>query len=99
MLKINILAIAGTGLMMVLTGLLLLAFADSFGQYRRFFLPIPPLGVAAYVFVFNVFQHYDGALPARRFATVVEVMSGTAVAAAVFFVFSMLVIATINQLK
>jgi hypothetical protein len=99
MLKVNILAIAGTGLMMMLTGLLLFAFADSVGQYRRFFLPIPPLGVAAYVFVFNLFQHYEGGLPARRFGTALEIVSGTAIAAAVFFVFSALLIATIKELK
>lgn len=99
MLKINILAIAGTGLMMLLTGLILFAFADSIGQYRRFFLPIPPLGVAAYVFVFNLYQHYDGELPSRPIATAMEVMTATAFAAAVFFVFSVLVIAAINQLK
>ena len=99
MLKINILAIAGTGLLMLLTGLLLFAFADSVSQYRRFFLPIPPLGVAAYVFVFNLFQHYEGGLPARRFGTALEIMSGAAIAAGVFLVFSALLIAAINQLK
>ena len=48
MLKINILTIAGTGLMMLLTGLVLFFFEGS----------IPPLGVAAYVFVFNLFQRF-----------------------------------------
>ena len=99
MLKINILAIAGTGLVMLVTGLLLFAFADSVSQYRRFFLPIPPLGVAAYVFVFNLFQHYEGGLPARRFGTALELVSGAAVAAAVFLVFSAVLIVAINQLK
>jgi len=63
MLKINILSIAGIGLLMLLTGLLLFVFQDSIAQHRRFFLPIPPLGVAAYVFVFNLFDHYNGKLP------------------------------------
>ena len=84
MLKINILMIAGTGLLMLLAGVLLFVFQDSVGQYRRFFLPIPPLAVAAYVFVFNVFQNYDGALPARPSQMVMEVLSGTAVAAPSF---------------
>ena len=99
MLKINILTIAGTGLLMLLAGVLLFVFQDSIGQYRRFFLPIPPLAVAAYVFVFNVFQNYDGALPPRPSQMVMEVLSGTAVAGAVFFVFSVLLISSINQLK
>ena len=99
MLKINILSIAGIGLMMLLTGLLLFVFEDSIAQYRRFFLQIPPLGVAAYVFVFNVFQHYNGKLPERPGLTMMEVLSGTAVAGAVFFVFTLLLIVSINQLK
>lgn len=99
MLKINILTIAGTGLMMLLTGLLLFLFEGSIAQYRRFFLPIPPLGVAAYVFVFNLFQHYHGELPHMSSQTVIEVVSGTAIAATVFLVFSVALIIGINQLK
>jgi hypothetical protein len=99
MLKINILSIAGIGLLMLVTGLLLFVFRDSIAQYRRFFLPIPPLGVAAYVFVFNVFDHYNGKLPESPGLTLLEVLSGTALAAAVFFVFTLLLIAGINQFK
>ena len=99
MLKINILTIAGTGLMMLLTGLLLFLFEGSIAQYRRFFLPIPPLGVAAYVFVFNLFQHYNGDLPQISGRMLIEVVSGTAIAGAVFLVFSVALIIGINQLK
>ena len=99
MLKINFLTIAGTGLLMLLAGLLLFVLQDSIGHYRRFFLAVPPLGVAAYVFVFNVFQHYDGRLPERPWQIVTEVLTGTAVAAGVFFVFSVLLVAAIDQIK
>jgi CHASE1-domain containing sensor protein len=99
MLKINILSIAGIGLLMLLTGLLLFVFQDSIAQQRRFFLPIPPLGVAAYVFVFNLFQHHSGSLPESPWLTMMEVLSGTAIAGAVFLVFSLLLVAGINQLK
>ena len=99
MLKINILTIAGTGLMMLLTALLLLLFEGSVAQYRRFFLPIPPLGVAAYVFVFNLFQDYNAELPRMPGAMLIEVVSGTAIAGAVFLVFSVALILGINQLK
>jgi len=99
MLRINILTIAGTGLLMLLAGVLLFVLQDSIGQYRRFFLAVPPLGVAAYVFVFNVFQHYNGQLPERPWQTLTEVLAGTAIAAGVFFVFSVLLVVAINQLK
>lgn len=41
---------------MLLTGLPLYPFRATVGRHMRFLLPIPPLGVAAYVFVFNVFK-------------------------------------------
>ena len=78
---------------------MLLAFEGSIAPYRRYFLPIPPLGVAAYVFVFNLFQHYNGELPQVAGRTVIEVVSGTAIAGAVFLVFSLALIISINQLK
>ena len=99
MLRINILSIAGIGLLMLLTGLLLFAFQDAIAQHRRFFLPVPPLGVAAYVFVFNLFDHHNGTLPESPWLTLMEVLSGTAIASAVFLVFTLLLIASINQLK
>ena len=99
MVKINILTIAGTGVMMLLTGLLLILFQDSIAEHRRFFLPIPPLGVAAYVFVFNVFDHYQGGLPETLWLRTIELLAGTVVAATIFFVFSLLLAVSVNQLK
>jgi len=51
MLKVNILTITIAGLLMMLTGVVLYLFRDIVSINIRFFLPIPPLGVAAYVFV------------------------------------------------
>lgn len=53
--KLNMIIITLTGVMMALLGLVLLfgAGRSFLEQNMRFFLPIPPLGVAAYVYVFN----------------------------------------------
>ena len=53
--KLNMIIIAMTGMMMAVFGFLLLFAVDrSFlEENMRFFLPIPPLGVAAYVYAFN----------------------------------------------
>ena len=99
LLKINILSIAGIGLLMLLTGLLLYLFKANIVQHLRFFLPIPPLGVAAYVFVFNFFKNSDGDVPDNIWATMREVLLGTAIAALVFCVFSLFLIISINYLK
>ncbi len=98
LLKINILSIAVAGMLMLLTGLVLYLFKATVSNHVRFFLPIPPLGVAAYVFVFNLYKHYNGVLPEKR-DTLLEVLCSTATASIVFGVFTTLLIASINYLK
>jgi hypothetical protein len=95
LLKINILSITGIGLLLLVTGLLLYLLKDAIGQYIRFLLPLPPLAVAAYVFVLNVFKTYNGTLPDSP-SMMREVLSGTALAAVTFGVFSLLLIVIIH---
>jgi hypothetical protein len=83
-LKINILAIAGFGLLVMLIGIGLYFFRNSIVANIRFFLPIPPLGVAAYVFVFNVFRYYGDQMPAEKGDLAREILVGTGAAALVF---------------
>jgi len=99
LLKINILAITGAGILMVLTGLVLYYFRGDLAQHQRFFLPIPPLGVAAYIFVFNFFKSVDGNLPADADQTIRAVLVGTGTAALVFLVFSVMLIVGIGYGK
>ena len=58
----------------------------------RFLLPIPPLGVAAYVFVFNLFGHYGGQMPEKKWDLVREIVYGTGIAALVFGVFTLFLV-------
>ena len=62
-LKTTILSIVTMGVVITLSGVVLYYFRDQVGQYMRYLLPIPPIGVAAYVFVYNMFGKYDGKLP------------------------------------
>lgn len=96
LLKINILSITGAGLLMVVAGALLYALKGSIGANMRYFLPIPPLGVAAYVLVFNVFRHYGGSLPDGPGLLLREAVMGSAVASAVFAAFSILLLVGIK---
>jgi hypothetical protein len=99
LLKLNMLTIAASGLMMLLSGLLLYLFRDTVSNNLRFFLPIPPIGVAAYIFVFNMFRHYDGHLPENITGTVREVITSSLFALAVFAVFVVLNISITYLLK
>ena len=50
----------------------------------RYFLPMPPIGVAAYVFVFNMFNFYNASLPSFT-DVLIDVLLSTLVAALIFF--------------
>ncbi|MFN2189515.1 MAG: hypothetical protein ACK2T3_12190 [Candidatus Promineifilaceae bacterium] len=99
LLRVNILSIVVAGLLILLTGVILYIFRDQVVDKVRYFLPLPPLGVASYIFVFNMFRHYDGKLPEGSWIALKEVVVGTAVAAAAFGVFTFLLVFTINFLK
>lgn len=87
MLKVNILSITAAGFLMLITGLLLYIFSDVVSRNIRFFLPVPPLGVAAYVFVFNLFAFYNGNLPGNIWDTVRELGISAGISGIVFCAF------------
>src|SRR5262245_17095168 len=99
MLKVNILTITIAGLLMTLTGVLLFIFRDWITRDIRFFLPIPPLGVAAYVFVFNMFRYYDGVLPADPWVTVRELILAAIISGVVFCAYITANVVLTNWLK
>ena len=73
-LKTNLLSIAVAGLLMALTGILLYLFRNELSGNVRYLMPIPPLGVASYIFVFNMYRYYSGNLPGSLLATVKEIL-------------------------
>jgi hypothetical protein len=98
-LKVNMLSIAVAGFLILLTGVILYIFRDQISDNVRFFLPLPPLGVAAYIFVFNMYRHYDGALPNGPLSTAKEIVYSTAIAAIAFGVFTALLVIIIDYIK
>ena len=83
----------------MLTGVGLYLFRAYVSDYIRFFLPIPPLAVAAYVFVFNMFKHYQGDLPAENGKVFSELFLSTLSAAVIFGLFTFFLIIIINVAK
>lgn len=98
-LRTNMLAIAVAGLLTLLTGVFLYIFRDNISDNVRFFLPIPPLGVASYIFVFNMYSFYGGTLPKGNWAMAKEIIYSTAVAAVAFGIFTFLLVVIIDALK
>jgi len=98
-LKTNILSIVAAGLLILLTGIVFYVFRDEIAENVRFIMPIPPLVVAAYIFVFNMYSHYDGNLPERTWVAATEILYSTAVAAISFGVFAFLILVIVNFFK
>ena len=99
LLKLNMLTIAASGFLMLISGLLLYVFRDAVSNNLRFFLPIPPIGVAAYIYVFNMFRHYEGHLPDNLMASIREVVISSLFVLGVFAVFVVLNISITYFLK
>ena len=98
-LKTYMLSITAAGSLIMLSGAILYVFREQISEYARFFLPIPPLGVAAYIFVFNMFSHYGGNLPQGTWNTAKEVFYSVAITAVTFGLFTVLLIIIINYLR
>jgi hypothetical protein len=99
LLKTNLLSIAVAGLLMLLAGTLLYFFRDEVSNNVRFFMPIPPLIVAAYIFVFNMYNYYDGNLPGGAWTTSKEIIYSAAISAVVFGISTLMLIVIIHFLK
>ena len=94
--KTNLLAIAVSGLLTMLAGLILYFFRSAISTNIRYLLQIPPLGVAAYIFAFNLFRYYNGSLPDRFSITAREIAVSTLISASVFFIFTIMFVLIIS---
>ena len=94
--KTNLLAIAVSGLLTMLAGMILYYFRSSISTNMRYLLQIPPLGVAAYIFAFNMFRYYNGNLPERFSITAREIIFSTLISAGIFFIFTVMFVLIIG---
>jgi hypothetical protein len=95
----NILSITGAGLLILLTGFSFLFFRDFISKNIRYFLPIPPIGVAAYIYVFNLFQHNNGDFSGNIAETIKEILLSVSIVAFTFAIFVLLLIVFISTMR
>lgn len=84
-LLLNILAILFSGLSLVAAAVGMLLFKDVIRPYFRYLLPIPPISVAVYVFVFNLFKDGGGRGELPLSQILLEVGKATLMASLSFF--------------
>ncbi len=89
LLKTNLLAMILTGVLLALAGLGLYFMRDLVSPYIRYVLPIPPIAVASYVFVFNYFKDVNDRMPTSIWGVVEEIAGATLVATMAFFSLSL----------
>jgi uncharacterized membrane protein len=94
--KTNLLAIAVSGFLTMLAGIVLYFFRGTISTNIRYLLQIPPLGVAAYIFAFNLFRYYNGNLPDNFAITAKEIVVSTLISGGVFFIFTVLFVIIIS---
>ncbi|MFC1580133.1 hypothetical protein ACFL4N_04410 [Thermodesulfobacteriota bacterium] len=98
-LKTTILSIIIMGFVITLAGTALYFWRDSVSQHIRFLLPIPPIGVAAYVFVTNMLAKYNGKIPGTIPDVAREILLASLVSGGFFLVFTILLVFLISTLK
>jgi hypothetical protein len=87
-----ILSIIFMGVVILLAGVILLFCKQQVAPYMRYLLPIPPIGVASYVFVYNMFAKYEGHLPGTALDTFIEITWASGISFVLFFVFSLIMV-------
>ena len=97
-LKTTILSIIVMGFVISLAGLALYCWRDAVSQYLRFLLPIPPIGVAAYVFVTNMLSKYHGKVPGTIADVSREILVATLISGGFFLAFTIILVFLINAL-
>jgi len=94
--KTNLLAIAVFGFLTMMAGVALYFFRASIAGNIRYLMQIPPLGVAAYIFAFNLFRYYNGSLPDSFANTAREIAYSTLISAGIFFIFTVMFVLIIG---
>ena len=98
MVKTTILSMLAMGIVIGLAGVVLLIFKELSVKYLRYLLPIPPIGVAAYVFVYNLFRTYEGRLPTSTIV-VKEILWASLISFLVYIIFVCLIVAIVHYAK
>ncbi len=98
-LKTNILSIIASGLVMALMGMVLYYFREAAAPHMWYLLTIPPVCVAAYIYVFNMYRKFNGKPPQPHTSLLFDLFTATLTAAGIFLAFSTLLIIIISFLN
>jgi len=98
-LKTTILSVIFMGVVILLAGIALLLWKNQIAPHMRYLLPIPPIGVASYVFVYNMFSHYGGTRPGAFTDIAKEIVWASGISSVSFFVFTLILVFMVDLIK
>jgi len=98
-LKTTILSIVFMGVVIVLAGIASLYWKDQIAPHMRYLLPIPPIGVASYVFVYNMYSKYGGTRPGPLADSIKEIVWASGISSLSFFIFTLILVFMVDLSK
>mgnify|MGYP001238628063 CR=1 FL=1 len=98
-LKTNILTMACSGIAIAALGFLIYFFRKSADAYLPFILAVPPIGVAAYVFVFNLLSKLGPEKADVANTPLKDLFLGSFFTGLVFFLFSFGLFISVTLIK
>ena len=87
------------GVVILLAGIALLFWKDQIAPYMRYLLPIPPIGVASYVFVYNMYSKYGGTRPSSISDVIKEVAWASGISSVTFLGFTLILVFMVDFLR
>lgn len=95
--SVSILCVILSSLFMSLLGVVLFVFQGQILVPLRYFLPIPPIAVSSYVFIFNMIKNYGG-LPQSVTLLVIELCKSTLAAGTIYGLITSFILLSIKIL-
>ena len=97
--RLNILTMAASGIAIAVVGLLIYFFRKSLYDFMPFILALPPIGVAAYVYLFRLLSQKTAAKDSGYSLSFPDIMLGGLLTGLAFIFFCLLIMALVSLLK
>jgi hypothetical protein len=98
-LKLNIITMASSGLAIAFAGCLVYFFRKSLVAYMPFILALPPIGVAAYVFIYRLLSQKQLVDNHSYSVSYTDILLGGFFTSAVFIFFSFFILIAVYVFK
>ena len=97
--RLNILTMAASGIAIAVAGLIIYFFRKSLPSFMPFILALPPIGVAAYVYLFRLLSQKTASNDNGYGLSFPDILLGGLLTGLAFIFFCLLIMAFVSLLK